>query len=64
MNITMNCPYCGNIFTYRIDLHKIGHRPVVVLCDTEETNGCDRYFVATIQLKAVVQTSKIAGEEV
>lgn len=63
MNITMTCPYCGNIFSHRVDLHKLTVRPVIVLCDIEETNGCDRYFAATIQLKAHVQTSKIVGED-
>lgn len=45
------CPYCGNAAYYSA---VFGAHPFVVLCDADNSNGCDRYFVAKVALFATV----------
>lgn len=64
MRIKVTCPYCGNEFWQMVELHDIGiSRPMIILCDIEETPGCDRYFAANFTLSATSHEHKIDGYE-
>ena len=52
--IKCKCPYCDNVFDLLIDDAYIYSRHRVVLCDTEETEGCDRYFVIEYRAKVMI----------
>jgi len=45
--VKAKCPYCGNI--NQVTVNPRGElSPVVVLCDIEDSNGCDNYFAITV----------------
>ena len=52
----ITCPYCGQ----RQAMALLPGRPDVVLCDTEDVPGCDRYFAveATLRVSTVVYTMR------
>lgn len=52
----IECPYCGNKQRHTIPSTE---RPFVVLCDTDDSPGCDRYFVARVALFATVTAMPI-----
>ena len=54
--VQIKCPYCGHEGFYSI---KERYGPFVVLCDSEEGPGCDRYFVAKVSFTANVTTMSI-----
>lgn len=56
----VECPYCGNKQRQPIPFST---RPFVVLCDIDNSAGCDRYFVAKVALFATVTAMEIDGSE-
>lgn len=55
--ITAVCPLCGNKAKYHI---KEGFN--VLLCDIDDTPGCDEYFVIKVSFRVEYQTFKIVEQ--
>ncbi len=53
------CPYCGT--QQKILINPVSRKPQIVLCDNEEVDGCDCYFVVYVTLQAVTEASGIGG---
>ena len=65
--ITVKCPYCGNEFVqvFEVTIYDKNDPPTlsigtqnhrVILCDTFDTPGCDRYFVAQPIIKVATES--------
>ena len=52
------CPYCGNEAVYFV---KEGKQ--IILCDIEDTPGCDRYFVADMRFVPKVKLYAMVEQE-
>jgi hypothetical protein len=59
--LEITCPYCGNKFRQRFEVELHPYRQdVTTLCDIDETPGCDKYFVVSLQLKInLLETYKL-----
>lgn len=66
----VTCPYCGNQFNqvFEAEVHDPDGSPrlstgiqeqEVILCDTMDSPGCDRYFVVKKTLWAKTETFRI-----
>ena len=44
--VHIKCPYCGNDNVVMVDPDQ--REPIIVLCDIDESPGCDRYFAARV----------------
>ena len=58
--VQVKCPYCGHEGFYTV---KERYGPFVILCDTEDGPGCDRYFVVKVKFQAIVTTMAITDTE-
>ena len=55
--VAIQCPYCGNLNKRYLGLSDT--RPIVMLCDVNDSPGCDRYFVAQMSWRPAVRTYAI-----
>lgn len=60
--VDVQCPYCSNVNGMYYQPGK-DHKMQIVLCDIENSDGCDRYFVAEIAIKAEVSAYAIDKEQ-
>lgn len=59
--VKVKCPHCGNEFDHFVDTETMSRRQVVV-CDVDETPGCDMPFVVEIEVKVeIVGTYKLVA---
>ncbi len=60
-SVSVKCPYCGHHTPVLATLPYTG--PEVILCDTEDGPGCDRYFVARVSWRPVVEVWEMRQAE-
>ena len=58
--VQVKCPYCGHEGFFTVQER---FRPFVILCDTEDGQGCDRYFAVKVKFQAIVTTMAITDIE-
>ena len=56
--VWVTCPYCNNRAVYMLDRDARG--PQIILCDIDESPGCDRYFAIEVTWHPKVQTYRMA----
>ena len=55
--VFVTCPYCGNRTVYYMDRDTLG--PQVILCDIDDSPGCDRYFAVHVKWQPNVTTFRL-----
>lgn len=58
--INLRCPYCKKESLYFVTA-RAGGQMQVVLCDTEERDGCGNFFVVDAEVKVGVRIFTITG---
>ena len=60
LQVELECPYCANKFVKWVKFSQ-DSTPIklVVLCDIDDTPGCDRYFAVIVKVKPMVEIFKM-----
>ncbi len=55
----VTCPYCGNKFHYHTTIEHAHNQEMFVLCDIDESAGCDSLFAIKVKPEFHFKTYKM-----